>query len=139
MVDYRYIEQIQIRAYIKDIIESYGIGLHRKGRYYWCCCPFHGEKTASFMVDDAKNRYHCFGCGVSGDVINFVQEYEHIEFVPAVRKLAGMYGIEIEEVEETESERNDRLHHEALLALMQRVDPDCAVVIDSLENMGGNL
>lgn len=122
MVDYRYIEQIQIRAYIKDIIESYGIGLHRKGRYYWCCCPFHGEKTASFMVDDAKNRYHCFGCGVSGDVINFVQEYEHIEFVPAVRKLAGMYGIEIEEVEETESERNDRLHHEALLALMQRVD-----------------
>ena len=41
MIDPRYIEQIQLKAYIKDVIESYGIGLQRKGRYYWCCCPFH--------------------------------------------------------------------------------------------------
>lgn len=122
MIDPRYIEKIQTQAYIKDVIESYGISLQRRGRYFWCRCPFHGENTASFKVDDAKNTYHCFGCGASGGVIRFVMEYEHIEFVPAVRKLANTYGIEIKELEESESERNARLHREALLALMQRVD-----------------
>ena len=60
---------------------------------FWACCPFHGEKTASFHVDDSKGRYHCFGCGVTGDHFKFVTEKEGASFPEAVEQLAALAGV----------------------------------------------
>ena len=74
-----------------DIIEVIGgyVALDRKGGNHWACCPFHHEKTPSFSVNEADQFYHCFGCGVSGDVVKFVQEIESTDFIGAVRILAA--------------------------------------------------
>lgn len=67
----------------------------RRGANKVACCPFHKEKTPSFHIDDERGFYHCFGCGVSGDVISYVRATEGLEFDDAVRKLAEDYGIEL--------------------------------------------
>ena len=88
---------------ITDVIGSY-IKLERKGYNYWACCPFHHEKTPSFSVNAGDRYYHCFGCGVSGDVITFIKEYENVEFMQAVRILADRAGLEIPTFDEHDSE-----------------------------------
>jgi DNA primase len=60
---------------------------------YWACCPFHGEKSPSFHCEDRKGRYHCFGCGVSGDHFRFMQEIEGLSFPESVQQLADMAGV----------------------------------------------
>lgn len=60
---------------------------------FWGCCPFHGEKTPSFHCEDRKGRYHCFGCGVSGDIFTFVSEIDGISFPEAVERLANQAGV----------------------------------------------
>ncbi|MEW9806632.1 DNA primase [Mesorhizobium sp. ZMM04-5] len=60
---------------------------------YWGCCPFHGEKTPSFHCEDKKGRYHCFGCGVSGDHFRFLTELEGVSFPEAVERIAGLAGV----------------------------------------------
>ena len=60
---------------------------------YWACCPFHGEKSPSFHCEDRKGRYHCFGCGVSGDHFRFLTELEGLSFPEAVEQIAGMAGV----------------------------------------------
>ena len=60
---------------------------------YWACCPFHGEKSPSFHCEDKKGRYHCFGCGVSGDHFRFLTELEGVSFPEAVERIAGMAGV----------------------------------------------
>ena len=88
---------------ITDVISSY-IKVERKGYNYWACCPFHHEKTPSFSINAADKYYHCFGCGVSGDVITFIKEYENVDFMQAVRILADRAGLEIPTFDEKESE-----------------------------------
>ncbi|MBL8577016.1 MAG: DNA primase [Mesorhizobium sp.] len=60
---------------------------------YWACCPFHGEKSPSFHCEDKKGRYHCFGCGVTGDHFRFLTELEGVSFPEAVERIAGMAGV----------------------------------------------
>jgi len=60
---------------------------------YWACCPFHGEKTPSFHCDDRRGRYHCFGCGASGDIFRFLTELDGLSFFEAVERLAGQAGL----------------------------------------------
>ena len=124
MIPERIIEQVLDRNSIVDVITEYGIQLKRHGRskYYECCCPFHGEKTPSFKVDDIKGTYRCFGCGERGNAISFVMKHDGLEFPAAVKVLADKKNIKIEEREETDDEKNSRLEREANLALMARVD-----------------
>lgn len=63
--------------------------LRKKGKSWWGLCPFHNEKTPSFSVSEDKQLYHCFGCGVGGDVIKFVQEYAKCSFREALERLSG--------------------------------------------------
>ena len=72
---------------IVDVASSY-MHLEKKGGTYWACCPFHHEKTASFHIDENRQFYHCFGCGVSGNVITLVKEMENVDFGDAVKLLA---------------------------------------------------
>ena len=87
-IDPRYMQELKQKNNIVEVIGNY-VALDRKGGNYWACCPFHHEKTPSFAVNEADQFYHCFGCGVSGDVVKFVQEMESTDFMGAVRILAA--------------------------------------------------
>ena len=73
--------------------------LRQRGRDFWCCCPFHNEKTPSFKVDPNTQLWHCFGCGEGGDVFGFVMKSEDLSFPDAVRALADRAHIEITDTE----------------------------------------
>lgn len=98
-----FIEELKQRSSIVSVISKY-ITLNKKGKTYWACCPFHYEKTPSFAVNESEQFYHCFGCGKSGSVIKFVQEYEHVNFVEAVKILANDIGMKLPEMENNSKE-----------------------------------
>jgi len=89
------IEQVRSSADIIEIISHY-IQLKKKGRNFFGLCPFHGEQTPSFSVNPERQIFKCFGCGIGGNVINFIMEYEKIAFIDAIKQLADQNGIEIE-------------------------------------------
>jgi len=90
------IEQIAAANDIVEIIGSY-FPLKRAGTNFKALCPFHQEKTPSFMVSPSRQTFHCFGCGAGGSVFRFVVDYEHVDFPTAVRKLASRAGIAVVE------------------------------------------
>lgn len=89
------IERLKEQVDIVDIIGSY-IDLKRSGSNFSACCPFHNEKTPSFMVSPAKNIFHCYGCGVGGDSIAFVMQYEKLDFAPAIERIAEMSNFKLQ-------------------------------------------
>jgi len=89
-------DELKAQLNIVDIIGRV-VTLKRSGSNYMGLCPFHNEKTPSFSVNEGKQFYHCFGCGKSGDVIGFVQEYYKLPFMEAVEKLAEENGIKLPE------------------------------------------
>ncbi len=89
-----FIDDLLNRVDIVEVIDS-RVPLKKKGREYWACCPFHGEKTASFSVSASKQFYHCFGCQKSGNAVGFLMDYDHMEFVEAIESLAQGLGIEV--------------------------------------------
>lgn len=91
-----FIDKLKSACNIVSVVSKY-VPLSRKGKTYWGCCPFHHEKTASFAVNEFEGYYHCFGCGVGGDVIKFVQNIEGIDFMQAVRNLAESVNMEVPE------------------------------------------
>lgn len=82
-----FIDQVLSQTNIVDIIDSV-VSLKKLGANYKACCPFHDEKSASFVVSPAKQIYHCFGCGVGGNVITFLMEHDHLSFIDAITELA---------------------------------------------------
>ena len=88
------IEEIKERVDIVQLIEKY-VKLKQTGKNFSGLCPFHKEKTPSFIVSPDIQRYKCFGCGRSGDIFNFVQDIENIDFVEALEKLAKTAGVEL--------------------------------------------
>lgn len=85
------IEGLKSRINIMNLIGGYGIELKKAGINFKGCCPFHTEKTPSFIVYPQENRYHCFGCMADGDVISFIQKMENLDFKTAVEKLNCQY------------------------------------------------
>lgn len=102
---------------IVSIIEAEGVELKKEGGRYKCCCPFHGEKTPSFVVSPDRGMYHCFGCGRSGDAISFVMERRGMTFYEAVEYLAGRLRIDYEKREPTPEEREAEFRRSRLMAL----------------------
>ncbi|WP_430882946.1 DNA primase [Fusibacter sp. JL216-2] len=100
--DNRITEVILESINIVDLISEY-TPLKRTGRNYKGLCPFHNEKTPSFSVSEDKQFYHCFGCGVGGDAIKFVQEIENFDFLDAIEYLADKYGVDIDAYKNTNS------------------------------------
>ena len=90
--------QIQEVKEASDIVEVIGskISLQRSGKYFRACCPFHSERSPSFFVDDVLQRYKCFGCGESGDVLTFLEKYEGMSFSEALEELATKAGITLQ-------------------------------------------
>ena len=110
------IDDIQGQTDIAELIGRY-VPLKRAGRHFKAACPFHKEKTPSFMVNTEKQIFHCFGCGVGGNVFSFLMQHDRLTFPEAVRQLASHAGIEVPE-QDTSSSRGS---HEALVALMEKV------------------
>ena len=108
MIDRDTIDRIYSAANIVDIVGDY-VTLKRRGVNYIACCPFHNEKTPSFVVSPAKGLFKCFGCGKGGNAVTFVMEHEGISYPDALKTVAKRYGIEVKEKELTEEEvrRND--------------------------------
>ena len=102
-----------------DIVEVVGrrVQLKKAGKEFKACCPFHDEKTPSFTVSPTKGFYHCFGCGEHGNAVDFLMQYDHMDFVEAVESLAGLMGLE---VPREESDRPAR-SYDALFDLVARV------------------
>jgi len=111
------IEQIAAANDIAEVIGSY-FPLKRAGVNFKALCPFHQEKTPSFMVSPSRQTFHCFGCGAGGSVFRFVMDYEHIDFPSAVRKLGARAGITIVEKSRgsggDDEERQDELRQRLL-------------------------
>ncbi|MCL1809237.1 MAG: CHC2 zinc finger domain-containing protein, partial [Clostridiales bacterium] len=88
------VDEIKSRCNIVDVIGQ-AVPLHRAGNHFKGLCPFHNEKTPSFVVSEARQAFYCFGCNASGDVLTFMQRYYNLDFKETVEKLAAQYGIEI--------------------------------------------
>jgi DNA primase len=91
-----FIQDLLSRADIVEIVGRY-VQLKKGGANFLGLCPFHGEKTPSFTVSPAKQFYHCFGCGKHGNAIGFLMDYASMNFVEAVKDLAGQYGMQVPE------------------------------------------
>jgi len=94
MIDNASIESLKNSIDIVDVIGNY-VELKKAGANYKANCPFHGEKTPSFVVSPSKQIYHCFGCGAGGDAIKFVMELEKLNYPEAIEKLASMYNFSL--------------------------------------------
>lgn len=88
------IEALKARLDVVDVVGSY-VELKKAGANFKAPCPFHDEKTASFVVSPQKQIYHCFGCGAGGDSVKFVMEYEKLNYPEALEKLASMYNFSL--------------------------------------------
>ncbi len=112
------IEEIKSRFSIVELVSQY-LSLQRKGDRFWGLCPFHDEKTPSFSVLPDKGFYHCFGCGKSGSLFDFVMEMEHLNFPESVKFLAEKCGVAIEE--ESPAERQRRSELDTLRDLYEKI------------------
>ncbi|MCF7864888.1 MAG: DNA primase [Candidatus Pacebacteria bacterium] len=101
-------ETIKDRLGIVEVVSSY-IKIDKSGGNYKGRCPFHHEKTPSFFVSPARNSYYCFGCGQKGDIFTFVQEFEKVDFIGALKILAEKAGVELQQFKNENKGENDRL------------------------------
>lgn len=110
-------------AEVYDVLSDFLPDLRKKGAVYTCCCPFHGERTPSFTVNPARNRWHCFGCGRDGDVIDFLRDNENMSFSDAIEYLCKKYGIliEYEKKERSPEEIDLSRKKESILIALQTV------------------
>lgn len=113
------LEQIRAASDIVDVIGA-SLPLKRAGANFVTLCPFHREKTPSFNVNPHKQIFHCFGCHKGGDVFRFIQEYENLSFVEAVRRLADRAGIPLE-FDRTSEGQQTRYLKETLLQIHEQI------------------
>jgi DNA primase len=109
-----FIDDLKSHADIVQVVQE-RVPLRRSGLTWKGLCPFHGEKTPSFHVNGEKGFFHCFGCGVGGDVIKFVELYDKLSFPEAVRALAGRVGLPVPEPEDSRQDAESQRERDALL------------------------
>jgi len=103
----QWLDELRARTTLSAVIAP-SVKLTKAGREFKACCPFHNEKTPSFTVNDEKGFYHCFGCGAHGDAIRFLTDHRGLQFMDAVKELAGKAGMEVPAPDPRERERQER-------------------------------
>lgn len=109
MIPQDYIQEVARRNDIEDVVQSYGVQLRRRGRTCTGLCPFHTEKTPSFVVYPENQSFYCFGCGAGGDVITFIKKISNLEYVEAVKLLASRVGMPMPNEEDKAGEMRRRV------------------------------
>lgn len=107
-----FIDRLRERITLSEFIGK-RVKVQRAGREFKACCPFHNEKTPSFTINDQKGFYHCFGCGAHGDVLGFTMQYDNLDFIDAVEKLAAEAGLEVPKSspQEVKRHREEKDHY----------------------------
>ena len=116
MIDRATVDKIIDATDIVDVVSEF-VSLRKTGVNYKGLCPFHDDKTPSFIVSPAKGICHCFACGKGGNAVNFLMEHEQITYPEALRWLAKKYNIEIEEREQSDEERREQSERESMFAV----------------------
>lgn len=114
VIDKATIDRIYSTANIVEVIGDF-VTLKKKGVNYMACCPFHNEKTPSFVVSPAKGVFKCFGCGKAGNAVTFVMEHESLTYPEALKYVAKRYGIEVEDHIPTEEEKKKNDDHSSMM------------------------
>ncbi|MDA3966605.1 DNA primase [Helicobacter sp. WB40] len=131
MITQESVERLKASIDIVDVISRY-IEVKKAGATYKACCPFHDEKTPSFVINHNKGYYHCFGCGVSGDSIKFVMEYEKIDFQSALESLAKMFNVSLDYTDSRYKPNEDyRILEKLNVFYMQNLSPSIREYIKS--------
>ncbi len=140
-----FIDEVRSAADIVTVISDY-VSLRKAGTSYKGLCPFHGEKSPSFNVNRDRGFFHCFGCGVGGDVFKFMELKEQLGFQDAVRQLAQRFGIPVPDLETSDGARDDAAARESLLKIhevaaayyrAQLESPQAGRIRDYLQNERG--
>jgi len=113
LISKRSIERVFETAKVEEVVGNF-VGLKRRGVNFIGLCPFHNEKTPSFTVSPAKNIYKCFGCGKGGNSVNFVMEHEGYSYIEAIKFIAQMYNIELEEIEMSSEQKESQEKRDSL-------------------------
>lgn len=108
MIPQEYVQEVVRRNDVEEVIGQY-VSLRRRGRTATGLCPFHNEKTPSFVVYPETQSFYCFGCGAAGDVISFVRKYNNLGYVEAIKQLASRAGMPMPEEDDQESRARQRL------------------------------
>ena len=135
MIPQETVDRILDLASIEDVVGDF-VTLKRAGASYKACCPFHNEKTPSFVVTPSKGIYKCFGCGKSGTAVGFVMEHESMTYVEALRYLAKKFNVEIIEAEESAEEIAKRQRSESLLLVSEFAGK---FFVDSMKTQEGQI
>jgi len=112
------VSEIRERASILEVVSDY-VSLKKAGKNYKGLCPFHSEKTPSFMVNEEKQIFHCFGCGAGGDVFTFLMKVGHFSFPQAVEELAKRYGVRLPPRELSPAKEKELAKREILFQINQ--------------------
>ncbi|GAB1098466.1 MAG: DNA primase [Shewanella algae] len=115
-----FINELIARTDIVDLID-HKVPLKKAGKNYSACCPFHSEKSPSFTVSRDKQFYHCFGCGAHGNAIDFIMEYDRLEFLDAIEELASQLGLEVPRENNPNRRRDEGLSRD-LYQLMEEAN-----------------
>lgn len=115
-----FIDDLLVRVDIVDLIDSH-VPLKKTGSNYVARCPFHNEKSPSFSVNRAKQLYHCFGCGVGGNAISFIMDYNHLNFIEAVEDLAAFAGVSVPREALPEQQVAEAVNVAPIYAVLQQV------------------
>jgi DNA primase len=127
------IDEIKRRNDLAEVVTEHGIELKRRGRTLFGLCPFHEEKTASFAVSREAGLFHCFGCGVGGDVIGFVVRFHQVTFPEALKRLVDRAGLKLEGLMENGETQGEGLRQ----AMAQRLHEKAATRYARLAARGG--
>lgn len=132
MIQKEAIDNIRDASKVEDVVGEF-VTMKKRGVNYLALCPFHDEKTPSFTISPAKNIYKCFGCGKSGDSVQFLMDHEHYTYPEALKYLAKKYGIEVEEEEITPEQQETLDHRESIYAVLSYAEKYYKLQLDDEE------
>ncbi|WP_413726536.1 DNA primase [Sodalis sp. RH16] len=115
-----FINDLLARTDIIDLVDA-RVKLKKQGKNYHACCPFHHEKTPSFTVNGEKQFYHCFGCGAHGNAIDFLMNFDRLEFVESIEELATMHGLEVPYETGAGPNQQERHQRQSLYQVMEQL------------------
>ncbi len=116
-----FINDLLARTDIIDLVDA-KVPLKKQGKNHHACCPFHNEKTPSFTVNGERQFYYCFGCGAHGNAIDFLMNYDKLDFVEAIEELSALHGLDVPYEKGTGTSQIELHQRQNLYQLMEKIN-----------------